>query len=584
MILLMAFAFLAGLATVLSPCVLPVLPAILSAGASGGRYRPLGLILGFTLSFAFFTLALSSLVQILGLSANVLRYIAIAIIGFFGLVMIIPSLSNRFAWFTSSIADLGTQVQSYSPAEGKKGFLSGIVLGAALGLVWTPCAGPILASITTLVATQHVSFNTILLTLAYTIGAAIPLLLLAYGGKWTLKHSISLSRHAETLRQVFGGIMLLTALALAFNWDFWFQEWVVKYIPAVQIEDNPRVQQELRKLKGASGSGFSSSFDNKQGEELPIITPVPELEGIIEWINSKPLTLKDLKGKVVLIDFWTYSCINCIRTFPYLRDWYTKYRDKGLVIIGVHTPEFEFEKDASNVRKAVKNFRLEYPIALDNNYKTWKAFDNSYWPAKYLIDQNGMVRAAHFGEGKYTEMENYIRSLLNEAPISDQTEKKREEEKAQIYKTYGMTPEIYLGYKKARNYASDLNIVRDTPVNYTYQPPLKSDTVGLRGEWLVGAEEAMSQSDQSFLDLNFIAARVHLVLAGSSSEPIIVFLDGKPLPKEYQTADMNAQGELVVNEARKYDSVNLQGKNERHLLSLRIPTGIKVYAFTFGLE
>lgn len=586
MILLIAFSFLAGLATVLSPCVLPVLPAILSAGASGGRLRPLGLILGFIVSFAFFTLALTSLVQLFGLSANALRYIAIIIIGFFGLVMLIPSLSDRFAWFTSSVADLGAKIQSHSLQSGQSGFFSGVILGLALGLVWTPCAGPILASITTLVATQHVTSNTVILTFAYTLGAAIPLLILAYGGKWAIRRSPAIAKHAEGLRQIFGGIMLLTALALAFNWDFWFQEWVVNYIPAVQVENNPLVQEELKKLRTSSGKGLASSAAGQSSEDktLPVIAAAPELVGITKWINSNPLTLKELRGKVVLVDFWTYSCINCIRTFPYLRDWYEKYKDKGLVIIGVHTPEFEFEKNYDNVKRAVDSFRLDYPIALDNNYKTWQAFDNSYWPADYLIDQKGMLRAAHFGEGDYTEMENNIRSLLNEVPISNQIEKKRESQKAQIYKTYGMTPEIYLGYKKAKNYAEDVKIERNQPANYSYKPPLKNDEVGLRGAWTIEAERAISQSNDSFLDLNFTAARVHLVLGGSSSQPVQVFIDGKPLPKEYRTADMNVKGEIVVTEPRKYDVINLQEDHERHVLTLQIPKGIEVYAFTFGLE
>lgn len=568
MLLLLLFAFLAGLATVLSPCVLPVLPAILSASASGGKGRPLGVILGLVSSFVFFTLALTTLVQSFGLSANALRYIAIGVIGFFGLVLLIPILSEKFAMLTDSLATFGTRLQTRS----RTGFVGGFIIGVALGLVWTPCAGPILAAITTLVATQKVNFEVILLTVAYSLGAALPLLIIAYGGQRVLSVP-SIAKHTERIRQVFGFLMILTAVALAFNWDVAFQQGVLDYIPSIQVEKNAWVQEQIQKLRGPSP--FTVKTD---GETLPNIAPAPPLKGVTAWINSPPLTLDQLKGKVVLIDFWTYSCINCIRTFPYLRHWYDAYKDKNFVIIGVHTPEFEFEKDENNVKKAVQRFHLDYPIAMDNHYQIWEAFYNSYWPAHYLIDQNGIVREVHFGEGGYLETENAIRSLL-EMPLLT----KGKEEKAPTYMA-GMTPETYLGYKRAEAYASEIQIVRNEMVHYNYQNALKPNQVGLKGDWTIGAEQITSSSDDSQLSLNFQANRVYLVLGGKSSLPIKIELDGKPLPSSLWTSDMNAQGEIVIKDPRKYDIVNLKGEKGNHLLTLHIPKGIQAYAFTFGME
>jgi cytochrome c biogenesis protein CcdA/thiol-disulfide isomerase/thioredoxin len=578
MLLLLLFALLAGFATVLSPCILPVLPAILSASASGGKSRPLGVILGLILSFVFFTLALTTLVQSFGLSANLLRYIAIAVIGFFGLVLLIPILSEKFAMLTDALANFGTQLQVRSRTQ-RSGFVGGLIIGVALGLVWTPCAGPILAAITTLVATQQIGLEIILLTFAYSLGAALPLLIIAYGGQHILSFP-SLARHTERIRQVFGALMIVTAIALALNWDVILQQSVLDYIPSIQVEKNAWVQEQLQKLRGPSPFIIKPQDKiNSHGTgSLPYIAPAPPLRGITGWINSPPLTLDQLKGKVVLIDFWTYSCINCIRTFPYLRQWYDTYKDKGFIIIGVHTPEFEFEKDENNVKKAVQRFHLAYPIAMDNHYQTWQAFYNSYWPADYLIDQNGIIREIHFGEGAYLETENAIRSLLHLPLLAEE-----KEEKAPPYMA-GMTPETYLGYKRADAYTPEIHVVRNEMAHYDYHDALKPNEVGLRGEWTIDAEQITSDSDDAQLNLNFQANHVYLVLGGKSPRPIKVALDGKPLPPSFWTSDMDAKGEIAVRDPRKYDIVDLKGEGGRHLLTLHVPKGIQAYAFTFGMN
>lgn len=575
--ILYLFTFLAGIATVLSPCVLPVLPAILSAGLGRGRYRPLGIIIGLMVSFAFFTLTLTFFVHLLGISANLLRYLAMAVIALFGLVMLFPALGDRFALATSSIGTLGAHVQSRVSQQ--TGFKSGLLLGAALGLVWTPCAGPILAVVTTLVATQNITSEIILLTLAYSLGSGIPLLLIAYGGNKALTAIPFLARHSEEIKRFFGALMILTAVGLLFHFEVYLQQIAVKYIPTLQIENNPHVRRELNKLRPPSpfSEEVVTALKKTQESDLPRIAPAPEIAGIEKWINSKPVTLAQLRGKVVLIDFWTYSCINCIRTLPYLKSWYDRYKDNGFVIIGVHTPEFEFEKDSDNVLKATERFRIRYPVALDNNYETWQAYHNLYWPAHYLIDQEGIVRQVHFGEGEYLETENGIRNLLGLSKMEGRVSESEEPLRP-------ITHETYLGTSRAKDYQPDIHPKPNEVAFYGYLPPLGDDRVGLKGQWLIEAEKITSQSDASELDLNFIATRVYLVMDSDASHAVAVFLDGMPLPKKYYTSDMNAQGEILVSEARKYDVINLKGEYGRHVLSLQVPKGVSAYAFTFGDE
>jgi cytochrome c biogenesis protein CcdA/thiol-disulfide isomerase/thioredoxin len=537
MLILLGFAFLAGIFTVLSPCILPILPAILSAGTSQGKLRPLGIIIGLIFSFTFFTLSLTAIVHATGLPPNLLRYAAIVLIFLFGLIMIFPRLSNWFAEITSPVATLGQHFQRKSST----GFIGGAIFGLALGLLWTPCAGPILAAITTLVATHAINVLAVLMTLSYSIGAGIPMFLIAYGGSRIIQSSRFLSQHAEGIRQFFGVLMILTAAVLAFHWDMMLEQKLSRYLPSSMVENNVKVQQQLQQLRG---------------ETLEKIGKAPDFVGITEWINSPPLTIEELKGKVVLIDFWTYSCINCLRTLPYLEKWNADYKDQGLVIVGVHTPEFEFEKDPRNVAAAAKRLGVEYPIALDNNYQTWQAYHNHYWPAHYLIDQEGNIRMEHFGEGGYAETEKEIRELLGLAPIHI-TE-------PQVV-LMPLSPETYLGSARGHSYIQE---VHPGEMVYGYTKPLGDDQVGLKGPWQIEEEYITPKGDDCYLNMNFLAKRVYLVLSGSSKEPIAVFLDGKPA------------GEIEMDGDKKYDIVSTT--YGRHQLSLKIPQGINAYAFTFG--
>lgn len=557
---LLAFAFLAGFATVLSPCILPILPALLAGSSSKGTMRPFGIIFGLILSFIFFTLSLTAIVHATGISPNILRYVAIGLLFVFGLVMIfpmmLPRLSDFFAKISAPLAETGLKLQ----ASGRgTGFFSGTLFGAALGLLWTPCAGPILASITTLVATRSVDLFTILLTVVYSLGAGIPLFFIAFGGNRMLQSSKFLSSHAERIRQIFGVLTVLTAVAIALHWDTAFQTTIADTIPSIILEDNTEVQKALQSLRGEiTGPEYQIVTMGKEGM-LSNYGKAPNFRGIANWINSPPLTMEALKGKTVLIDFWTYSCINCLRTLPYLEKWYADYKDKGFIIVGVHTPEFEFEKDTVNVEEAAKRLGVLYPIAQDNNYETWQAFHNHYWPAHYLIDAKGDLRMMHFGEGAYGETENAIRELLGLGPL---------QMKEEVKSSRPISPETYLGIERGNRYASGIDLKWDTSANYNYKPPLDHDTVGLKGAWKAEKQSITSESNDSFLDYNFLATRVYLVLSGSGA--IQVSLDGKP----YE--------EIQVDGAMKYDVVKTDYGS--HQLSLKVPKGVSAYAFTFGDE
>lgn len=570
MLLLVLFAFLAGVVTVLSPCILPILPVVLSSSLSGGKRRPFGIIAGFILSFTFFTLFLATLVSKLGISADLLRNLAIFLIFGFGLSLLIPAtqvaLEKLFQIF-SNLTPKGNQ---------NSGFWGGILVGLSLGLIWTPCVGPILASVITLAVANTVTGSTFLITLAYSIGTAIPMFFITLGGRKLLEKVPGVLEHTAQIQQVFGVLMIVTALGMFLNIDRRFQTYVLQKFPQygtglTQIEQNSAVKSELSKLNPVN------TAQNFKEDLLSAIGPTaPDFSGGTGWLNSSPLSLKkDLKDKVVLVDFWTYSCINCIRTLPYLRKWYDSYKDKNFVIVGVHTPEFQFEKEASNVSKALKEFQLTYPIVQDNNYAIWNAYHNNAWPAHYLIDKNGKIRYTHFGEGKYVETENAIRALLDEAPLQD---------KEAVMNTQPLTPETYLGYGRADAYTTQNAIKADSTQTYTAQSPIENDAVGLNGSWQVHQENIISQADGASIKLNFIGHQVYLVLQNSTAKPALVTvkLDGQPVPAQYYTADMNAKGEIMVANSRKYDIVDLKNDYGRHEIEITFPAGIEVFAFTFG--
>ncbi len=397
MLVLIAIGLVAGFVTAVSPCVLPVLPILFAGGATGGTRRPLAIIGGLIVSFSAFTLGGVWLLDELGLPKDFMRDVAIALLFLVAAILIFP----RFG----QIVERPLYRLSRRPAGDLGG---GFVLGASLGLVFVPCAGPVLAAITVLGATNEVGWRAVVLTVSYSLGAAVPMLAIAYGGAAAMQ---KLRPQAQNLRRGLGVVVALTALAIAFNLDRHAQTAVPDYVKAIQdrVERSDRAERELAKVRGPTRETSASLID---------YGAAPSFTGIGQWINTpdeRPLTIAGLRGKVVLIDFWTYSCINCLRTLPHLRAWDRTYREQGLQIVGVHTPEFAFEHVEDNVRSAIDRLDLEYAVAMDNDFGTWNAYSNRYWPAKYLIDARGHLRYAHFGEGAYDTTESHIRALLAEA-------------------------------------------------------------------------------------------------------------------------------------------------------------------------
>jgi len=563
MILLIIFAFLAGFVTILSPCILPILPIVLSGSLSGGKKRPLGVVTGFIGSFTFFTLFLSAIVRNTGLPADFMRNLAIVMVFIFGIFLVAPQAQIIFEKLVSKLSSLQKTNTNTS-----SGFIGGIIVGLSLGLVWAPCVGPILASIITLSITAQVSLSAVLITMAYSLGTAIPMLVITYSGRKIFDKIPWLLEHTTQIQQMFGVLMIFTSIGLFMNIDTKFQKYILEQFPQygaglTQFEDKPEIQKQIDSLL------YPDQNENKTESKslLNSNTKAPGFQGEDTWINSEPLTLEtDLKGQVILIDFWTYTCINCVRTLPYLRDWYSKYNEKGFEIIGVHSPEFEFEKVYDNVLNASKEYQLNYPIVLDNNFNIWKAYSNKYWPAHYLIDKNGEIRYTHFGEGNYVETENAIRELLDEKPI---------EKNEEIISRKKQTPEIYLGYQRAANYTNENSIQIDKTIYYDQIGLLPDDAVGLEGDWLVEEESITAGNDGVKLKLNFIATDVFLVLHPNkdleSDSKITIILDGKQIKT------------TQISKANKYDIVSLE-KNDygRHSLEIIFSKGTSAFAFTFG--
>lgn len=568
MILLILFAFLAGIVTILSPCILPILPIVLSGSLSGGKRRPLGVVTGFIGSFTFFTLFLSAIVRSTGLPVDFMRNLAIIMIFTFGIFLVIPQAQVIFEKLVSKLSSL----QKNHNNSTNSGFFGGIIVGASLGLVWAPCVGPILAAIITLSITAQVTLSAVLITLAYAMGTAIPMLIITYSGRKVFEKVPWLLSHTNQIQQIFGVLMIFTAVGLFMNIDIRFQKYILEKFPQygaglTQFEDRPEIQNQLDTLINTNKDTNSRSKNNDQLLFVPG-EKAPGFQNEQSWINSEPLNLEsDLKGKVVLIDFWTYTCINCVRTFPYLKDWYSEYNHKGFEIIGVHSPEFEFEKLFNNVLMASKEHELLYPIVQDNDFNIWKAYNNRYWPAHYLIDKNGDIRYTHFGEGKYVETENAIRALLDEEPTN---------KKEIIISRKQQTPEIYLGYKRAQNYTNDNKIQLDKIVNYSTVNSLAKDAVALEGSWIVGSESIIANENGAKLKLNFLATDVFLVLHPSDNlkenSKVTVKLDGQDTPYS-----------IKVTQPNKYDIVNLEKDNYgRHNLEITLSKGMSAFAFTFG--
>jgi cytochrome c biogenesis protein CcdA/thiol-disulfide isomerase/thioredoxin len=545
-LILLGIAFLAGLITALSPCVLPVLPILLAGGASGRR--PYGIILGLVGSFSVFTVIGASLLDSLGLPQDALRNLAIALLFVLAATLLVPRLAG---WAERPLLFL-TRRRPRTESNG-------VVLGLSLGLVFVPCAGPVLAAVTALSATGSGGLETFFVAVAYALGAALPMLAIAVGSRRLTRGVGLLRRHAEGTRRAAGALVGVSAFAIALGVDQRFTTTVPGYTEALQerIERSSTARRELSKLRRTGSQAPLAAEGEAAAGEAPL---APELEGIVEWVNSDPLSVRQLRGRVVLVDFWTYSCINCLRTLPHLKAWDRAYRDDGLTIVGVHAPEFAFERVPDNVRAAVRKLEIRYPVALDNDFATWTAYANEYWPAKYLIDRKGRVRYFHFGEGKYEETEQLIRRYLGEtvdgevAGLADRTPSGQ------------TTPESYLGYARLDRFVGS-RVVAGKEATYRFPRWLAQDQLAYSGRVRVEPERLVAGRDAR-LRLQFLAREVNLVLGGRGS--LDVLLDGE-----------RRRIVQIGGEPRLYNLLRLPELREG-LLELRFTPGLAAYAFTFG--
>lgn len=580
MLILVLFAFLAGIVTILSPCILPILPIVLTSSLGGGKKRPIGIVIGFVLSFTILTLTLSAIVRATGLSADALRVVAVIVIAFFGLTMLIPNSQ-------AAMEELFAKLSSFMPKSlaSKSGLSGGLLIGLSLGVLWTPCVGPILASVIALAATSTVTATTVLIMLAYSVGTAIPMFLILIGGRKLLTKVPALQKNGARIQKIFGIIMILTAVAIALGLDRRFQTYVVTVFPQygtglTSIDAQPAVQSNLDSLKPSSQQTQTVKKPSPLQDFLtPDYGPAHDFTGGTTWLNSPALKLADLKGKVVLVDFWTYTCINCIRTLPYVTAWYDKYKDQGLVVIGVHTPEFEFEHNTNNVKNAIAQFKIHYPVVQDNDYNIWNAYSNQYWPAEYFIDAQGKIRKQHFGEGEYEENEKFIQQLLSEISPNVPSETLNMPEQTIAAKS----PESYLGYKRLQNFASIEDVTPNADATYTLPSSLPANGMAYGGIWNVGSEFAMPKTNAA-LEFSFNAGKVYLVMrpktAGVSGKAKVL-LDGVVINGESAGVDVK-DGTITIDQDRLYTIVDLK-KPGAHILRLEFQDGnIEAYAFTFG--
>jgi len=590
MILLLAFAFLAGAATAITPCVLPVLPALLSASGTGGRRRPIGIVCGLTLTHTVTIVGIASVVDGVGVGDGTLRTVAIAVLALFGVTLLVPRAAE---WVQLRL----TFLQRLAPRRDAQGFWSGLPVGGALGFVYAPCAGPILAAVISVSASSGTTGKIVAVAVAYGLGSALVLLGLALGGR-RLMDRVRRGGRGATLQRGFGAVMLLTAVLMFTSVDLRFQEALASHFPSFLtnptggLEKTRAVSDQLAELRGKPKfdaevvaavkrtAGDDAALPGVRTPDLPVLGAAPEFADTQRWFNTTPLTMAGLRGRVVLVDFWTYTCINCLRTLPYIKAWDARYRRQGLTIVGVHTPEFAFERKDSNVSAAIERQGLRYPIVQDNEYGTWNAFSNQAWPAKYLIDARGRVRYAHVGEGEYEQTEAAIRTLLAEA--GDRRLGAAAKARGRI-ETVGhrATPETYLGSARARGFSpvGPTDGTRD----YKAAAPaaLRQSVFSLGGRWRVDRESARAVLGAT-ITARVVGKAVYLVLASDGDRPrrVHVDLDGRPIAQADAGEDVR-DGVVTVHRQRLYRLVKLDSLAE-HVLTLRLDAGMSGFAFTFG--
>ena len=574
--LIILLAYLGGILTILSPCILPVLPFVFARADRSFVRSTLPLLAGMALTFA----VVATLAAVGGgwaVRANAIgRWAALILFAVFGIALVVPRVSDRL---TRPLVALGSRL---SEGRQQESLWSSAVLGVATGLLWAPCAGPILGIIFTAAALKGASFSTTLLLLAYALGAATSLALaLLVGGKLFTRMKQSLGA-SERIRQVLGVFVLVGVVAIGLGLD-------TRVLANLSSAQTTSLETGLaRKLGLGQQMGKSRSRTDAMGHLiLPVEGELPPLDGLGPWFNIAPLTREQLRWKVVVIDFWTYSCINCLRSIPFVRAWDERYRKDGLVVIGVHAPEFAFERDPSNVARAAKDLAIGYPIALDNQYKLWSALKNNYWPAHYFVDAKGRVRYHHFGEGNYAMSERVIRQLLAEAGhapmVAAMSRATGSGAEIQANIAEIRSPETYIGYARAEHFVSPGGLLRDRLNTYA-AAPLKLNDGSLEGPWLDSRQSARSAGSGAKIHFRFHARDLHLVLGSKGGKPVRfrVTLDGRA-PGTDAGVDVSADGSGVVKEQRLYQLVRQKGSIEDRTFTIQfLDPEVEAFAFTFG--
>jgi cytochrome c biogenesis protein CcdA/thiol-disulfide isomerase/thioredoxin len=574
--LLLILSYLGGTLTILSPCVLPVVPFIFSKSDRPFLKSGLPILIGMALSFTIF-----ATLSVVGgrwiVQANqVGRIISLVFFGILGFSLLFSQFAERI---TQPFVRLGGALQRN--ADAGSGLWSSLLLGASVGLLWAPCAGPILGLVLAGASFERSNQTTFVLLLMFAMGAASSLAVALLASGKVLKYLKKGFVAEEWIKRGLGATVLLSVLAIALGLD-------TRVLAKLSFLSTNSLEQ------GLVDSVSKNKSLTSETTLLPNEGTFPTLEGAESWINSTALSPDSLRGKVVLIDFWTYSCINCLRTLPYLKAWAEKYRDQGLVVIGVHTPEFAFERDLTNIKKAVRDLGINYSVAVDNDHLVWSAFKNQYWPAHYFIDRKGRIRYHHFGEGNYDESVKVIEALLQEPGSGNQSNHKSAMEKIKLQisatgveapPSGGETsPETYLGYGRQEGFVSSRQIVKDKSEVYNEPPKLDLNQWSLRGQWKISEEMASLFSKTGSVSFRFEARDVHLVIGSNDGKPIRyrVTIDDRA-PNEDHGVDSTPAGDGIVDSHRLYQLIRQKKNVGVHTLRIEfLDPGVRVFAFTFG--
>jgi cytochrome c biogenesis protein CcdA/thiol-disulfide isomerase/thioredoxin len=582
MLLLLIFALVAGAGTAITPCVLPVLPALLSASAVGGRRRPLGIVVGLAVTFTVAIVALAQLVNGVGLAKGAARTFAVVVLIAFGVIMLVPQLAQRVQTPLSRLARFGPKTRG-------EGFWTGIGVGAALGFVCAPCAGPILAAVISVSASSGPTARVVLLAIAYSLGLAAMMLLYGFGGRALLTR-IKRAARGDLVERVLGVVLLATGVAMAYNVDISFENLLARNTgslpgfltdPTRALEDTGSVQNKLASLRPTSKFAKRQKQADAQAASLPKLGHAPDFTDNQDWFNTprdRPLTIHGLRGHVVLVDFWTYTCINCIRTLPFVEGLYRQYHRYGLDVVGVETPEFTFEQEAGNVQQAIHTDGITYPVVQDNRYGTWNAYSNQYWPAEYYIDATGEVRRYEAGEGGYGRDQQVVRELLRAAGAKSLPPLMGAH--AQLPSRHIGTEETYLNPQRQQGFVEPL---QKGVFSYSRPSSLGLDQWALSGTWRVGAQSITPGGSSATVSGGVQARDVYLVMTSRGGSPRRgrVLVDGSPITAAERGGDVGPGGYFTVRGERLYRLVRLRG-DATFTLTVELPRGVQAYDFTFG--